>query len=122
MSREYAAIYSLLHRSGVTDLTQLHKAINSRQFHSSPQNNQELPKGNNGQKKSDNNDEDKDKISALLAKALLWMLTGYMVIAVISLMFPTSNQPEVGHKNYMCLTELNGLNFEIIGYSLCLLE
>lgn len=107
LNREYAAIYSVLNRSGVRDLTQLHKAISSRQFHSSPQNNQEPPKGNNGQKKSDNNDEDKDKISALLAKALLWMLTGYMVIALISLMFPTSNQPEVGQNNCICFTELH---------------
>jgi hypothetical protein len=41
----------------------------------------------------------------LLAKAVLWMLTAYMLIATVSLLFPSSNQPEV---NYMCLP-LNSL-------------
>jgi hypothetical protein len=31
----------------------------------------------------------------LLAKAFLWMLTAYMLIAIVSLLFPSSNQPEV---------------------------
>jgi hypothetical protein len=31
----------------------------------------------------------------LLAKAFLWMLTAYMLIATVSLLFPSSNQPEV---------------------------
>lgn len=43
----------------------------------------------------DNDDDDKDKLSTLLAKALIWMLTAYMFIAFISLMFPSTNQPEV---------------------------
>lgn len=76
-------------------MNQLYKVLSSKQFHSSSKYNQEPPKNSDGQRKPDNNDEDKDKISSLLAKALLWMLTGYMVIALISLMFPTSNQPEV---------------------------
>lgn len=42
----------------------------------------------------DNDDDDKDKLSTLLAKALIWMLTAYMFIAFISLMFPSTNQPE----------------------------
>lgn len=95
MKREYAAVCCLLQRSGVTSTDELQKAITSRSFHSSSKCYQEPPKNNNGQKRPDNNDEDKDKISTLLAKALLWMLTGYMIIALISLMFPTSNQPEV---------------------------
>nr|KAH0808194.1 hypothetical protein GEV33_014597 [Tenebrio molitor] len=46
-------------------------------------------------KPNKDDDDDKDKISSLLAKAFLWMLTAYMVIAIISLMFPSSGQPEV---------------------------
>lgn len=96
INKEYAAIFSLLQRSGLTDFNQLHKAINTRHLHTSTKLYQKPPDGNNDPKKPDNNnDEDKDKISTLLAKALLWMLTGYMVIAIISLMFPTTNQPEV---------------------------
>ena len=46
---------------------------------------------------SNNNkpDDDDDKISSLLVKAFLWMLTAYMFIAIVSLVFPGSNQPEV---------------------------
>lgn len=95
LNKEYSAVCSLLKRSGVTNFTSFDKVLSSRQFHTTPQYNQEPPKNNNGQKKPNNNDDDKDKLSALLAKALLWMLTGYMVIAMISLMFPASNQPEV---------------------------
>lgn len=43
---------------------------------------------------SDKDGDDKDKLSALVAKALIWMLTTYMVIAMISLIFPSTNQPE----------------------------
>jgi len=46
---------------------------------------------NNDKKKND----DDDKLSALLIKAFLWMLTAYMFIAVVSLVFPGTNQPEV---------------------------
>lgn len=46
-------------------------------------------------KKPNKEDEDDGKLSSLLAKAFLWMLSAYMVIAIISLMFPNSNQPEV---------------------------
>lgn len=96
IKREYAAVCYLIQRSGLTNLNQLHKAINARHFHTSPKLSQKPPEGEeDGKKKQNNNNEDKDKISTLLAKALLWMLTGYMAIAFISLMFPTTNQPEV---------------------------
>lgn len=48
---------------------------------------------NNNNNKDDDNDN--DKLPSLLAKAFLWMLTAYMFIAIISLMFPGSSQPEV---------------------------
>ncbi|RZB38711.1 paraplegin, partial [Asbolus verrucosus] len=67
------------------------------QLHSSPQNQQQQSGKPDDDKNKPNkdDDDDKDKISSLLAKAFLWMLTAYMVIAVISLMFPSSSQPEV---------------------------
>lgn len=88
INKEYAAVCALIHRSGVQ----------SRNFHSSCSKWQKPPLGEppGGDKNKPNkNDDDNDKISSLLAKAFLWMLTAYMVIAVISLMFPSSNQPEV---------------------------
>lgn len=97
INREYAAVCSLLHRSGLPndyDLRKTNLAI--RNFHLSSVNLQQPNKNNsNDPKKPNNDDEDKDKISSLIAKAFLWMLTAYMVIAIISLMFPSSNQPEV---------------------------
>ncbi|KAK9882600.1 hypothetical protein WA026_022228 [Henosepilachna vigintioctopunctata] len=84
IKREYAAVHALLLRSGL-------KNDQLRQIHSSCHRYQSDPT-NNGKKP---NDEDKDKISSLLAKAFLWMLTAYMVVAIVSLLFPSSNQPEV---------------------------
>lgn len=41
------------------------------------------------------NNGDNDKLSSLLVKAFLWMLTAYMFVALVSLVFPGTNQPEV---------------------------
>jgi spastic paraplegia protein 7 len=49
----------------------------------------------NNNKQNDDDKDNEDKISALLLKAFLWMLTAYMFIAIVSLLFPGSNQPEV---------------------------
>ncbi|XP_018565849.1 paraplegin [Anoplophora glabripennis] len=96
VNQEYAAVHALLYRSGLQSITQLQNYLNKRNIHTTPSHFQNPPKQNGpGGQKPDKDDEDKDKISALLAKAFLWMLTAYMVIAVISLMFPSSNQPEV---------------------------
>lgn len=97
INREYAAVQALIKRSGLQDLSQLSNSISSRQYHSSPKCYQQPGGGNPGDPKKppDKDDEDKDKIPSLLAKAFLWMLTAYMFIAVLSLMFPNSNQPEV---------------------------
>lgn len=76
----------------------LHNITTIRTFHSTPSSNQKTPKNDkNDPKKPDqeNDDDDKDKMSSVLAKAFLWMLTAYMIIAMISLLFPSSNQPEV---------------------------
>lgn len=97
MRREFTAVCALLHRSGLHDVSQLTKALHSQQFHTSTQRYNETSKDPSRQppKGPDKDDEDKDKISSLLAKAFLWMLMAYMMIAVISLMFPSSSQPEV---------------------------
>lgn len=52
------------------------------------QTNQDPPNGKKG------NDDD-NKMPSMLAKAMLWMFTGYMLMTVLSLMFPGGNQPEV---------------------------
>ncbi|CAG2162247.1 unnamed protein product [Oppiella nova] len=58
----------------------------------------------NGNKKSetnrnyDNEDQEEDNDepkSSLIAKAVVWMLSGYMVITIMSLLFPNSNTPDV---------------------------
>ncbi|XP_060535488.1 paraplegin [Cylas formicarius] len=95
ITREYSAVCCLLRRSGVNDLSKFTKQVAAANlFHTSPINSQD-PFRPDPDRKPDKDDDDKDKISALLAKAFLWMLTAYMVIAIISLMFPSSNQPEV---------------------------
>lgn len=43
--------------------------------------------------KKDNNDD--KRIRSMLAKAMMWMFTGYMLITIVSLMFPGGNQPEI---------------------------
>lgn len=70
-------------------LNDLPKYLTAKRYNHTPE---QDPKKNN---KDDKEDEDDGKISSLLAKAFLWMLSAYMVIALISLMFPNSNQPEV---------------------------
>jgi len=48
-------------------------------------------------------------MSSLLAKAFLWMLTAYLLIGVVSLLFPSSNQPEVIYQKYTIFYKLNFL-------------
>ncbi|XP_071050116.1 mitochondrial inner membrane m-AAA protease component paraplegin [Onthophagus taurus] len=98
INNEFNAVCSLIKRSGLDDITKLPRYLNTRQFHKStyrssatgPTDPKKRP-----DKNENNNDDDDNKISSLLAKAFLWMLSAYMVIAIISLMFPSSNQPEV---------------------------
>ncbi|XP_066250735.1 mitochondrial inner membrane m-AAA protease component paraplegin isoform X2 [Euwallacea similis] len=98
INREYAAVCALLQRSGFTDVSQLHSYFASkRNFSTSaPKRQKEGPRLPDSNRPDNNdNDDDKDKLSTLVAKALIWMLTAYMFIAIISLMFPSTNQPEV---------------------------
>lgn len=48
----------------------------------------------------------------MLAKAALWMLTAYMFIAIISLLFPGSNQPEVRNVSHTGTSESPNLKTE----------
>lgn len=70
----------------------------TRQLHTSSQNknqNKSSNDNNDQNKKNDNkkNDND-DKMKSLFTKAVLWMLTVYMFIAVASLIVPKKNVPE----------------------------
>lgn len=84
---EYNAIRSLFHRSG---LSYRQQAILERSFHTSRVQRQQQ----NGDKNKKNENEN-EKMSSLVAKAFLWMLTAYLIVSTISLIFPNSNHPEV---------------------------
>lgn len=64
------------------------KGISVRQIRTSANYSQE----NNNNKKGNDDDESK---TSLLAKSALWMMTAYIVITLMSLLFPSSNQPDV---------------------------
>lgn len=92
VNNEFNAVKRLLERSGVSHGEQVN--ILKRGLSTTATNRNQAGGGqssgdNNGKK---NNDEDERK--GMLAKAALWMLTAYMFIAIISLLFPSSNQPE----------------------------
>jgi hypothetical protein len=115
--KEYLAVFSLLNRSGLRTSHQLSVYLHARGIHSSGSASQQQPPQNNrDDKKPNKDDEDDSKISSLLAKAFLWMLTAYMLIAIVSLLFPSSNQPEVRCICRVFLKEL--YNFESLN---CLL-
>ncbi|XP_046678574.1 paraplegin [Homalodisca vitripennis] len=86
INREYRAVIGLLQRSGFSP-----QISSTRRLHTSASRYQQKPPDDDNKKP--NNDDDK-KISSVLAKAFLWMLSGYMFIALLSLIFPSSNQPE----------------------------
>lgn len=89
-------MFALLQRSGLRNIDHLTGSVGARSFHSTPNRAQKTPKNDKDPKKPNRDeDDDKDKMSTVLAKAFLWMLTAYMIIAMISLLFPSSNQPEV---------------------------
>ncbi|GLH05191.1 Transitional endoplasmic reticulum ATPase TER94 [Gryllus bimaculatus] len=92
LQEEYRAVFALFERSGLPVRRYPNFSCLSRGFHSSSVNNAQP---NPDDKKPEKNDDEDNKISSLLAKAFLWMLTAYMLIAIISLLFPSSNQPEV---------------------------
>ncbi len=82
---EQAAVLRLLQRSNVD----VHLLL-SRSFSTSAQYRQ-----SNKESEDKKPDKDDNKMPSMLAKALLWMFTGYMLVTVITLMFPGGNQPEI---------------------------
>lgn len=93
LNKEWNAVRSIFHRSG---LPYHQQAILLRSFHNASsrlqqQQQQPPPPRDDKNKKNDEN----EKMSALVAKAFLWMLTAYMIVATITLLFPSSNQPEI---------------------------
>lgn len=94
IDKEYNAVCSLFKRSGF-DVNKFTTHLSKRFSH-----NNTSPEDPKKPKKDKEEDED-NKISSLLAKAFLWMLSAYMVIAIISLLFPSSNQPEVSRNLFI---------------------
>ncbi|BES87917.1 spastic paraplegia 7 [Nesidiocoris tenuis] len=87
--REYHAVKRIFNSSGLSFIEQ--RAILQRSIHtSSPFRQDEKPKDD-----KDKKNEEGEKLGSLLAKAFLWMLTAYMLVATLSLMFPNSNQNEI---------------------------
>ncbi|PSN48736.1 Paraplegin [Blattella germanica] len=91
IKQEHGGVLAVLHRSGFSASS----SSQLRHLSTTGQNFQQQPPPNRNDKKPNKEDEDDNKISSLLAKAFLWMLTAYMLIAIVSLLFPSSNQPEV---------------------------
>uniref|UniRef100_A0A224YPR2 Spastic paraplegia 7 n=1 Tax=Rhipicephalus zambeziensis TaxID=60191 RepID=A0A224YPR2_9ACAR len=92
INAEIKAVRGLLKRSGIPVGNQ--RVVSSdlgcaRPLHTSAI----LRQDNNGKNNKDKEDEE-SKVS-LLAKAAIWMMTAYIVITLMSLLFPTSNQPDV---------------------------
>lgn len=91
--REYSAIVKLVQRSLITS-NPGGKQQQSRPLSSTCHNQQSNKESNEGNNDKQDNDNDK-KMQSMLAKALIWMFTGYMLVTLIALMFPSGNQPEV---------------------------
>ena len=89
-------VLRVLQRSGLNHGQQLNSQCRHISTTSTNLQQQSSPPNHNGKKPNKEDDDDNNKISSLLAKAFLWMLTAYMLIAIVSLLFPSSNQPEVG--------------------------
>ena len=85
LNAEYAATLRLVKRSYPNLNLSFSRHLTSSSQHSQKSNesNENKPNGNNDDK------------FALAMKALFWALTGYMLISVLALMFPSGNQPEV---------------------------
>lgn len=73
------------------------KPADGKQDKKPPESNKNNANKSSGSSSSNNNNKngDDDKLSSLLVKAFLWMLTAYMFVALVSLVFPGTNQPEV---------------------------
>ncbi|GAB6020085.1 hypothetical protein CHUAL_002820 [Chamberlinius hualienensis] len=101
--REYGAVCNLLRRSGFNEkhlsnlsvsLRWISASQNLPQQQKNEKNHEKNSNENENTTNNNNNNDEEPKIS-LLAKAAVWLMTAYVVITVMSLLFPTTNQPEV---------------------------
>ncbi|XP_064466822.1 paraplegin-like [Ornithodoros turicata] len=94
---ELRAVHRLLQKSAILTrncpFPTCHNAL-LRSLHTSAALNQEQNGRNKDKDKDKDKDDDESKVS-LLAKAAIWMMTAYIVITLMSLLFPSSNQPDV---------------------------
>lgn len=100
LRRELSAVTKLLERSGISLSDQKNLLLrglhttSSQAKQSSSDGSSGRGGGSQGSSGGNGNKNDDDERKGMLAKAALWMLTAYMFIAIISLLFPSSNQPE----------------------------
>lgn len=106
LNAEFKGVKKLIKRSGLSNQWQ----FLSRDFHTSILHfEQQKDKQPDENKKSDNSDkkpkvnkeeddknknDNEEKVMSVLTKAVLWMLTIYMLVAVASLLLPKNNRPE----------------------------
>jgi hypothetical protein len=102
LRNEYRAIRRLFHRSGLS-YSQQSKILSSRGFHSSGPNYQGGRPNEDDKDKRDND----EKMSSVVAKVFLWIITAYMVVAAMSLVLPNSEQPEVSRLDFNPLYPLS---------------
>jgi len=86
LNDEYVAVLQLVRRS-LPSFSQF-----SRNFASSSRYSQQSNGSNENKTPNGNNDDDK---MAMAIKALFWAVTGYILISVLALLFPSGNQPEI---------------------------
>ncbi|XP_067140149.1 mitochondrial inner membrane m-AAA protease component paraplegin [Centruroides vittatus] len=91
LKREYHALSNFPHRSNILALSNLNSNSIKRWLQIT---NSWNSQNNKSDKNKKDDDDDESKVS-LLAKAAIWMMTAYIVITLISLMFPSSNQPDI---------------------------
>ncbi|XP_014245554.1 paraplegin [Cimex lectularius] len=90
---EFRAVRGLFNRSGLSYVEQ--NKILRRGIRTSCALRQEKPPPDKNDKDKDKKNEDMEKMSALMTKAFLWMITAYMLLAFLSLFIPNSGNPEL---------------------------
>lgn len=77
----------------------------SRFFHTTPYSNQNVPNDKKNQDKNDDkkDDDDGDSKTNMIYKLGIWLLSSYVVITLMSLLLPRSNQPD--HMRYVSWSE-----------------
>lgn len=100
---EYSALLKLLERSTGLSTNIIHRQIHSTYFlsnksdksnASSSSSNQDKDQNKNENDKDKKGDERDNKMMSVLTKAVLWVATIYMMIAVMIMAMPQKNRPE----------------------------